>query len=155
MAALIKVRVKDFNGALLQQQLKAGSIPPGGLLWAGFHRQEDNIYEPFVEVETIGRRTNPDGGDDILDIAEPGELRFRFEPDLTPAQETLLNSILTNHDSTQFSEGQRNQATDLTAKDLLISRYQNWDSLNPQEKDVVLKNLTRLVARLIDRSTNI
>lgn len=154
MAQLVKFAVKDINAALLRQQFDALAIPGGGLLFAGFARQTSTRYTPNASRQVIATRSDGAGGV-IEEEADPGELRFDFEPPLDAAQETILDGVLAAHDGAQLSDLQIAKQTDLAAKDILIDRFQNWGSLDATQKDAVLMNLTRLVARLIDRTTNI
>lgn len=154
MAQLIKFAVKDLNAALLKQQHDALGLPPGGLLFAGFTAQGNALHTPNATRQVIARRTNPAGGD-FEDEADPGELRYNFEPPLDAGQETILDGLLAAHDGSQLSDLQIAKQADVAAKDILIDRFQNWDSLDAAQKDAVLKNLTRLVARVIDRTASI
>jgi hypothetical protein len=141
---------KDLNFGLLMQEMAAAGVPIQGVLIAGFNHVGSGHYVPFVSTQVIATAT---GQPDVT--AEPGELQFRNDPALTGPQETALDGVLTAHDETQQSDIEVNRSADIVAKDLLIDRYQNWGTLSNAQKDTVLENLCRVVARLIDRSTNI
>jgi hypothetical protein len=154
MALLVKFALKDLNATLLRQQFDALGLPGGGLLFAGFTRLSSTRYTPNASRKVIATQTAPGGGV-IEDEADPGELRFDFDPALDTNQETILDGILAAHDGAQLSDLQIAKQTDLDAVSVLVDRHQNWATLDAAQKDAVLMNLTRLVARLINRTTNI
>ena len=151
MATLIKFMNKDMNFERLREEIIAAGLPDGfGALLAGFNQVNRRLHEPFASRQVISRSSDPGGGPDITDSADPGELRFRHDPDLTGPQETTLDGVLTAHDATNLSTGQTNSDTDIAAIAPLVSNYQNWGSLTPAEKDNNHRQLTRLIARLLD-----
>ncbi len=150
MATLVKFMNKDMNFERLREEIIAAGLPSGfGALLAGFTRINGRLYEPFLTTQVISTASDPGGGPDITDSADPGELRFRFDPDLTGPQETTLDGVLTAHDATNLSTGQQNNDSDIAAIAPLVSNYQNWGSLNAAQKDNNHRQLTRLVARLL------
>ena len=153
---LVKIANRDLNLPRLRQEIVEAGLPSGyGLLVAGFNRSNDVVghYVPFTVRSEIARRDGPDGP--IIDSADPGELRFRFDPDLTSPQEITLDGVLAAHDWTVLSTTQARKQEDRDAIPILVDRFKNWDSLNSSEKDSVLKQLTRLVARILDSSQDI
>jgi hypothetical protein len=141
---------KDLNFGLLMQEMAAAGVPIQGVHIAGFDHVGSGHYVPFASTQVIATST---GQPDVT--AEPGELQFRNDLALTGPQETALDGVLVAHDETQQSDVEVNRSADIVAKDLLIDRYQNWVGLSNAQKDTVLQNLCRVVARLIDRSTNL
>ena len=61
-----------------------------------------------------------------------------------------LDAVLTLHDATQNSTGQDQKQEDQDAIAPLVSNYQNWGTLTVAQKDNNHRQLTRLVARLLD-----
>lgn len=153
MAELVKFVVKDLNMSLLREELEAIGISEFGLLMAGFNSRPEERYEPFASRQVIARRDTPTGV--VEESADPGELRFRFDPVLSAAEETALDSVLVVHDATGFSSAQINRKADRDAVAPLVANFKNWGALNSPAKDNNHKQLTRLVARLLDRSEDI
>ncbi len=138
MTDYVKIVNKNFNQELLQEELIIASLAGGGGYWAGFDKISQRIYAPStVHGHTLG------------------ELRFTFDPGLTVAQEETLDAILAAHDSTQLTAAQTNKDSDLSAIAPLKSNYQNWGTLDSAQKDNNHRQLTRLVARLLDSSQDL
>lgn len=156
MATLVKFMNKDLNFERLREEMSVAILPVSfGSLIAGFTQVNKRLYEPFLSTQVISSSTDPGGGLDITDSADPGELRFNFDPDLTAAQETTLDGVLTAHDATNLSTNQQNKDTDIAAIAPLVSNYQNWGSLTPAQKDNNQRQLTRLVARILDSAQDL
>jgi len=151
MATLVKIANKDINFERLREEMDAAGLPAGfGALIAGFNSINNRLHQPFLTTQIISRASDPAGGPDITDSADPGELRFRFDPDLTAPQEATLDGLLTAHDATNLSTAQQNNDTDIAAIPPLVSNYNSWGSLTLAQKDNNHRQLTRLVARLLD-----
>lgn len=147
---------KDMNFERLREEMSVAGLPTDfGALLAGFTNINNRLYEPFASTQVISTATDPAGGPDITDSAEPGELRFDYVPDLTGPQQATLDGVLAAHDATNLSTGQQNDDTDIVAIPALVSNFQNWGSLNAAAKDNNHRQLTRLVARLLDSSRDI
>ena len=156
MGTLVKFMNKDMNHERLREELEVAGVPPqAGLLVAGFTRINSRLYEPFLTTQIISTATDPAGGPDITNSAQPGELRFDYTPDLTEPQETTLDGVLTVHDATNLSTGQQNDDTDIAAIAPLVDNYNNWGSLTLAQKDNNHRQLTRLVARLLDANQDL
>ena len=149
MFVTIKFAIKNINLELLREELVAVSVPVQGLLMAGFHRLNARVYEPNAATQVIARAS---GRPDVT--AEPGELKFKNDPALTLDEEVALDAVLSAHDATNLSAGQRNDDTDSAAIPALVNAFRNWDTRTPAQKDNILRQLTRLVARLLDSSQN-
>ncbi len=146
MAIVKKTRVKNFNAGLLAQQVLAAPLPLTGIGWAGFASGENGrIYAPAATRRVVGRRSGSDG--EILDFADPGELRLGFSRDLTAPEDTTLDGLLTAHDSTGVTSDQTRDDQDETELDLLTTAFRNWNTLT----DVQRSNATRLAIRYIVR----
>ncbi len=156
MTTLIKTMNKDMNFERFHEEMSVAGLPTDfGALLAGFNRISQRLYEPFLSTQIISRSTDPAGGPDITDSADPGELRFNFDPDLTAPQETTLDGVLTAHDATNLSTNQQNRDSDIAAIAPLVNNYQNWGTLSNPEKDNNHRQLTRLVARLLDSAQDL
>jgi len=147
MERIIKYAIKDLNMALLREEIEQAGATPDGILLAGFYRSSKEIHSPIPESKVIATST---GQPDTL--ADPGEIHFKYE--LTPpvGDSALLDTVLANHDATGRSTGQLSKDADAVAVPILVNSYQNWDTLTNNQKDNVLKHLTRLTARLLDKS---
>ena len=154
MADVTKIAVKNLNLPLLMEELAAAGLGQPGLLLAGFVRFNAQHYQPLGSRSVIGSRTAPDGST-IEDEADPGELRFRFPADLTGPQDTALVAVLAAHVAAERSTGQTNEKADQDAIAPLVNNFQNWGALSAAEKDNNHRQLTRLVARLLDSSQNV
>jgi hypothetical protein len=138
MAALIKNVVKDFNQELLQEEMLAASLLGGSLLWAGFERISRRIYSP----STIHGHT-------------PGDLHFNYDPELTAPQEATLDGILAAHDHTQLSTQQAHKDTDEQDRLDFIQTFNDWPGLTLAQMQNRTRRLFRVVARLIDSTTDL
>ena len=135
---MVKNFVKDFNQELLHEEMSAAGLLGGGLLWAGFERLNSRIYTPSgVHGHT------------------PGDMEFTYEPPLTAPQETTLDGILAAHDSTGLSTGQTNKDQDVIDAAQFVDTFQTWDTLTNAQQLNRTKHLFRVVARLIDSTTDI
>ncbi len=148
---ITKFMTKDLNLECLQQELVSAGLPAEvGMLIAGFHYINKRLYEPFTEPEVIASAT---GQPDTMGL--PGELQFRYDPALTPSQESDLNRVLAAHNADALSSGQSNQDQDATDCAIIADNYTNWSSLNNPAKDENARLVSRLVARNQDRTLDI
>ena len=146
MPKFVKFANKDLNPDRLRDELELAAILPEKLLFAGFHVINDRLMEPFLTIEVIATHTGqPDT------TAVPGELHFGYPSD--PG--ATLDVLLAAHDATLLSKSQTNHDADVAAIPILVSRYKNWDTLTDPQKDSVLRQLTRLVARLLDSAEDL
>lgn len=149
MADVTKFAVKNLNLPLLFVELQAVGLAQSGLLVAGFEHTQNQRYRPFAVRTVIGR------SGDIVDSADPGELRFRFPNPLSTAEDTALDGVLAAHDATQKSSDQDNKQADADAVAPLVSNYRDWATLTAAQKDNNARQLTRLVARLLDSTQDL
>ena len=99
MVIIVRVVVKEFNSELLREELVALGLPMPK--FKGFESSGSaGFYTPNAARRVIARRTSQ-GGPDITDSANPGELRFSLDSPLTSRQESDLDGVLAAHDSTQ------------------------------------------------------
>ena len=138
MDSIIKIASKDFNGELLHQELLAGGLSENHLTWLGFASLGGSQYTPS----------------DVHGF-EPGSMAFRYEPELTPARERSLDTILDAHDATLQSRGQINKDVDMAALPDFVAASSNFSTLSRIEQNALIERLFRQVVRLTDRSTDI
>lgn len=151
MATVIKIANKNINLDRLREELEAAGIPFVGAWMGGFHPVGLNVYEPNASTQVVATAT---GRPDVT--ADPGEIRLKFSVDqLTPAQEVTVDSVLSAHDHTLLSVGQAHLKADEDSVPAFIDAYNNWASLTPPEKDSVLREMVRAVARRIDDSIDL
>ena len=150
MVVVVKFSDRNMNPGRLRDELEFAGILPTGVKWAGFDSRSNRLAEPFTETRVIATST---GAPDTT--ADPGELHLRYVDPLTALEDDALDQILLDHDHLQLSRAQQNDDADTNAVPALINAYQNWGSLNAAAKDNVLRQLTRLVARLQDGSQDV
>lgn len=143
---IIKFYVKDFNPDRLHEELIVAGIEPTGMRWSGFDHINSRLMEPFTATRVISTAT---GQPDVT--ADPGEFLFRYSSD--PG--SSLDTVLTAHLATNLSTNQQNEDSDLAAIAPLINNFQNWGSLSATQKDNNHRQLTRLVARLLDSKQDV
>ena len=146
---VVKIANKNLNLPLLFDQLQAAGLTQQGLLVAGFEHVGNQRYRPLTVRTVIGR------SGDVEDFADPGELRFRFADVLSSAEDTALDGVLAAHDATQNSSDQDNKQDDADAVAPLVANYRDWGTLTAAQKDNNARQLTRLVARLLDSTQDL
>ena len=94
--------LKNLNKALLEEELKASSLPFILLDLVGFGRVIGNKYEsaPATEQQFVTSRLLADKTY-FKDFADPGELRIQLIKELTTSEDIILDDLLTAHVSTQ------------------------------------------------------
>jgi len=138
MAALVKNVVKDFNQERLHEEMAAQGLTGGGLLWAGFERLNRRVYTP----------SNAHGH-------TPGDMHFKYDPELTAPQETTLDAILAAHDHTQVSKFQGHRDTDEQDRQDFVQTFNDWPGLTLAQQLTRTRRLFRVVARLLDSQTDL
>ena len=146
---VVKIANKNLNLPLLLDELRAAGLTQEGLLVAGFQHEGNQRYRPFTVRMVIGK------SGDVEDFADPGELRFRFADPLSVAEDAALDAVLAAHDATQSSTDQQNKQSDQDAIAPLVSNYRNWATLTAAQKDNNARQVTRLVARLLDSTQDL
>ncbi len=151
MADVDKNVIKTINSSLLQVEISA-ALPMTGISWRGFIRSETNQrwMEPFPEAS---RRVGRSNG--VEDFANRGDLRLRFDRDLTGPEDTQLDGILTAHDHTQLTQRQQRQEQDNTDTDILKTRLSEWDTLNNNQRWNVVRRMLRMIIRLQRRDEDV
>ena len=141
---ITKFYIKNFNPELLREQLD--NFLPGkvsSLLWAGFdlinHR-----YQPIVSTKVIA--TTIISGVLTNITAEPGEVQFTVPEDFTISEEATLDTILTNHNSTQVTQEQQRQIQDLNELQQIRDLY-DLPSLTANQLTTLVKLLARRILR--------
>ncbi len=148
MADETRTVVKDFNRRLLTRDLNLSALPFEKLDLAGFVKKDRFEVTPAPGPRVIV----DDKVANIQDIAQPGEIRFVFTTALTPAEDTLLDTELASHTSTDRTQPQARQERDTTQLDELELEWPDWDTLNNAQRFVFLRKLSRLVIRLAKQS---
>ena len=148
MADETRTVLKDFNNRLLTRELNTSALPFEKLDLAGFVPKERFEVTPAPGPRVIV----DDKVANIQDIAQPGEIRFVFTTALTPAEDTLLDTELTNHTSTDRTQRQTRQQRDTTQLDELEAEWPDWDTFTNGQRTAFLKKLSRLVIRLAKQS---
>ena len=118
MAVVVKTFEKVFNSAKLQEELQAALVGPQGITWAGFDRLDDRRYQPAPGPRVISRVTI--NGVVTEDIAQPGELRFVYENELTPEEDGVLDGVLGAHDAALLTLLQQEEDQDAVDFDELL-----------------------------------
>ena len=139
---------KDFNRRLLSRELTQSALPFEELLLAGFvpKNRFESTPAPAPRVIIDDKVAN------TQDIAAIGELRFVFTTALTGPEGTTLDTLLTNHVSTDRTQRQTRRQRDIDQLDELEIEWPNWDTFTDPEKDAFLKKLSRFVIRRGKRS---
>ncbi|KKM85933.1 hypothetical protein LCGC14_1283980 [marine sediment metagenome] len=155
MHTLVKIVNKDLNLQLLLEEIDAAGLNRSGILLAGFVSRDDRtqLYTPNATRKVIGSRTVKDGVAETF--ADPGELVFSFDQALTPTEDTTLDAVLAAHDATKRTTLQLARTADDDAVPILVNNFQNWSTLTPLQKDNNHRQLTRLIARILDRGIDI
>ena len=138
---LTRFYIKEFNVQLLHQQLN--SVLPDriqSVAWPGF----DFVgykYIPIGATRVVATVTDA-LGNTIETTAEPGEVHFTVPEDFSVGEETTLDTALTNHDATQFTQEQQRRQQDAADMNMIRNLY-DQPSLSAAE----LTQLVRLLAR--------
>jgi len=144
MADEVRTVLKDFNRELLTEELVAASaLPFESVSLAGFVRLGDFRGTPAPGPRTISE----DKVNNIIDTAQPGELRFVFTTALTGPQGTALDLLLVAHDSLTHTAEQDRLNQDQSDLDTLEATFPSWDSFNNTQRNSFLKVLSRVVIR--------
>ena len=132
MADEVRTVLKDFNRDLLTEELVAASaLPFESVFLAGFVRLGDFRGTPAPGPRTISE----DKVNNIIDTAQPGEIRFVFTTALTGPQGTALDALLVTHDSLQHTAEQDRLNQDETDLDQLEATFPGWDSFNTSQRN--------------------
>ena len=144
MAVEIRTVLKDFNPALLEDELAASALPTGEAFLAGFVRSSDpNIGTPAAADRVISR----DGVAGTVDTAAPGEIRFTFRDPLTVAEGVVLDGLLTAHVATGKTAEQTRRDQDETDLDTLETDFPNFDTFTDPQFKAFVKVLARSYIR--------
>ena len=146
MSADVRTILKNFNRDLLLEELEGSALPFQSYQLSGFERFNRFEGQPTSEPRRLSRILQSDGKY-IEDFAAPGELRFEFSGDLTVAEDTALDTLLSSHDSTQRTSEQQRENKDKSDLDTLIAQWSNVDNMNNTQ----LRNYVKLLARVVLR----
>jgi hypothetical protein len=151
MAVAVRISVKDFNNAKLQEEL--ASLPIQGITWAGFIRSGELLHAPFPEASRVVGTSSSDGDD----VALRGELRFFSPSALTAQQNTALDSVLQAHNSATLTDEQVRTNQDTTDLDALLATdiavYRNhlttWDDKTTANKIAASKEMFTIIGKVL------
>ena len=144
MAVEIRTVLKDFNLALLEEELTASTLPTVSVFLAGFVRATDpNIGTPASAPRVVTR----DGVAGTVDTAQPGEIRFTFRNPLTVAEGVVLDGVLTAHVATGKTTEQTRIDQDETDLDTLETDFPNFDTFTDAQFKAFVKVLARSYIR--------
>ena len=143
MVDVTKTVVKDFNPALLAEELAATIVPTHDIDFAGFVRSDTDSNVATPQARTVSQ----DRVAGTTDNAAEGEIRFIFRDPLTGAEDTALDDTLTAHVATATTDEQDRIALDATDLDQLIADLPNIDTMNLTALKVHVERLTRNYVR--------
>lgn len=143
MVDVVKTVVKDFNPALLAEELAATIVPTHDIDFAGFVRSDtdSNVATPQARTVSVNRVAG------TQDDAAEGEIRFVFRDPLTGAEDTALDDALTAHVATATTAEQDRIDLDATDLDQLITDLPNVTGMNLTALKVHIERLTRNYVR--------
>ena len=143
MAEVIKTVVKDFNPALLEEELNATVVPTRDTFYAGFVRSsaDPNVATPQARTVSEDRIAG------TKDEAAEGEIRFTFRNPLTGPQDTALDAALAAHVATTKTAEQLRVEQDATDLDQLITDLPNISSMTLAQLLDHVERLTRNYVR--------
>ncbi len=148
MADELRNVTKDINRDLLRRDLTASALPFESLDLAGFVRKNR-----FEGTPAAGPRVIVDDKvNNIQDIAQAGDIRFVFTTALTPAEDTALDTALTNHISTDRTTAQTRRSQDAADLDTLETNFPNYDSFTDPQFRSFVKVLARYTIRRARRT---
>lgn len=145
MARLIKTRLRDFNEVLLQEEMMAALSVAVAVQLAGFEKNPGtNTYSPSAEPRLIDRHRGENPKPDVF--ADPGEVWIISRDDLSGANETLVDTLLSAHDEAGASIAQADRIQDGLDVTDLTTLY-NLSTPTGLERDRMLELSSRLILR--------
>jgi hypothetical protein len=143
MADVIKTVVKDFNPALLDEELNATIVPTRDTFFAGFVRSDtdSNVATPQARTVSVDRVAG------TQDDAAEGEIRFTFRDPLTGAEDTALDDTIAAHSATGTTAEQDRVTQDETDLDQLITDLPNVTTMSDADFKLNVQRLQRIVVR--------
>ena len=141
MVDVVKTTVRDYNRDLIREELRASALPFTSVFFAGFANLGRFRKTPQA------RRIRRDGVASTEDNAAAGELRFVFTRALTGAEDTALDTLLTNHNDTGRTAEQSRLEQDDADFTTLENQFSNFDSFDNTQ----FRNYVKLLARVVIR----
>jgi hypothetical protein len=137
-----KIVNKNINLEKLTEEMTAAGFSNFGFLLAGFNRLNDRVHQPNAAQKVIATSTGqPD------DLADPGEIRFRTEEELTGQEETDLDAVYAAHDYTILTAEQTRIDVDLIDIDQLLVDFGNFDGMTQGQVNTTIKRALRVLVR--------
>lgn len=143
MADETRTVVKDFNPALLDEELNATIVPTRSTDFAGFVRSPTDSNVATPQARTVSQDRVAGTQDDAV----AGEIRFTFRDPLTTAEGTALDTALAAHSATGTTSEQDRVALDATDLDQLITDLPNIATMTNAQLLVHVERLTRNYVR--------
>lgn len=146
MATYIKFSTTNINKNKLIEDLVNAGLPLPNILYAGFD-SGDRIYTRFTETKQIASVT--DGTGTTIFTAEPGELRITYEPDLSVADEIILDATVIAHDPLTLSVEQTRENKDIAVLTQVTSNLKkaNWIALTSSNRQETIRRALQLLFR--------
>jgi hypothetical protein len=143
MVEVVKTVVKDFNPALLDEELNATIVPTRDTFFAGFVRSQtdSNVATPQARTVSVDRVAG------TQDDAAEGEIRFTFRDPLTGAEDTALDDTIAAHSATGTTAEQDRVTQDETDLDQLITDLPNVTTMSDADFKLNVQRLQRIVVR--------
>ena len=143
MVDVVKTVVKDFNPALLDEELNATIVPTRDTFFAGFVRSQTDSNVATPQARTVSE----DRVAGIKDEAAEGEIRFTFRNALTTAKDTALDDALTAHVATGKTSEQDRVDQDAADLDQLLTDLPDVTTMS----DVLFKENVERLQRVLVR----
>lgn len=143
MVEVVKTVVKDFNPALLDEELDATIVPTRDTFFAGFVRSDtdSNVATPQARTVSVDRVAG------TQDDAAEGEIRFTFRDPLTGAEDTALDDTIAAHSATGTTAEQDRVTQDAADLDQLIADLDDVPTMNNSDFRANVQRLQRIVVR--------
>lgn len=146
MTIYTKFVATDINPARLMEDIANASLPQPGMLYAGFDSGK-RIYTRFTETREIATVTDASGTTSFF--ADPGELRFTYDPDLSLSEQAALDAVLAAHDHLSLSVEQERQDKDVSVLVQVTNNLKkaNWTVLTSSSKQETIRRALQLLFR--------
>lgn len=139
----VRTVVKDFNRDLLIEELQASIVPFESLYMAGFHRRGNFIAEPNAAPVVVFH----DKVANVIDTADPGEIRFVVTSALSGLEAAALDAALSSHIETVRTAEQSRTEQDEADWTTLRAQHPNIGSMDATQVRQYLSLLARVVIR--------
>jgi len=144
MPSYDRTQVKDFNKALINQELQVveGSL---AITLKGFDKISQRLSRPAAGIKKIGQ--NVSNGVRTEFFADPGEVTIKSAVALSVGQEAAMDAALVSHVATGTSDNQNLENQDEWDMDILHTNFTEWNMMNNDDKFDAIRRLLRVVLR--------